>query len=285
MSRPRRKTRSFDLASGFSYFIPGLKEIFFLVLWFLLGFLVANIVGVVLMKAFGNDFFLTYGQLVLYPIMFIPAVWYASIKSRRNEGFDFPCVPIDRNGWGGLGAFWAFLLAFIGVAALGFALDPIGAALPEMPDRLKAALDALTNGPLWSSLLMASIFAPLCEEWLCRGMILRGLLNRTKMAPIWAILIQAVAFALMHANIWQGIPALVFGIFFGYVYYRTGSLKLTMFMHFVNNTISVILSRTAVGEYDSYKELFSNAPIYWILVAAALMTSILVVLRFSRVKE
>lgn len=282
MSRPRKKSRSFDLASGFSYFIPGPRQVGALILWFLAGFLIANGVGVAIMAGLGTEFFITYGQIIVYPLMFLPAACYASIKSRRNEGFDFPCEPIDRNGWGTVGSFWSFILCFIGVVSLGFAADPIGLALPEMPDHLKKALEALTDGPLWASLLMVSVFAPICEEWLCRGMILRGLLKTTRMAPVWPILLQALAFALMHANIWQGIPAFIFGIFFGYIYYRTGSLKLTMFMHCVNNTISVIVSRNLGEAVESYRDLFTSPSLYWILVAASLMASILVALRFSK---
>jgi len=281
----RRKTRSFDLTSGFSYYIPNIKEICFLIIWFIVGFIVANGIGLLLVKVMGLDAFMAYGQMIIYPIMFVPVVCYASIKGRRNEGFDYPCEPMDRDGWSGLGAFWAFLLCFIGVVSLSFAVDPIGLALPEMPASLKATLEALIKGPLWASLLMASVFAPLCEEWLCRGMILRGLLKTTRIAPVWAILIQALAFGLMHGNIWQGIPAFAFGVFFGYVYYRTGSLKLTIFMHFVNNTISIILARTIVGDFDSYREMFTNAAQYWIIVAVSLLLTALVAVRFSRIKE
>lgn len=285
MARPRRKTRSFDLASGFSYFIPNLKEVAFIILFYILGYLIATAVGLGLLAAFGRDFFMTYAQLIVYPIMFVPAVWYCSIKSRRNEGFDYPCEPIDRNGWKGLGAFWAFLLCFIGVIGLGFAVDPLEEILPEMSESLKAALEAIINGPLWSALLATAVFAPICEEWLCRGMILRGLLKNTKLAPVWAILIQAAIFAGIHANIWQAIPAFLLGSLFGYVYFKTGSLKLTMFMHCVNNTISVILSRTLSDECASYHELFGDNPLYWVLIASGVILTVLVCLRFSKIRE
>ena len=71
-------------------------------------------------------------------------------------------------------------------------------------------------------------------------MILRGLLKRT--SPKWAIVISAIFFAFIHMNLWQAVPAFLMGLVFGYVYYKTGSLKLTMLMHFANNIMVLILS-------------------------------------------
>ena len=69
------------------------------------------------------------------------------------------------------------------------------------------------------------------------------------MKPVWAIVISAAFFALIHMNPWQAVPAFGLGCLFGYVYYRTGSLKLTMLMHFTNNTIALI-----AGNIDSLKD-------------------------------
>ncbi len=111
-----------------------------------------------------------------------------------------------------------------------------------------------------------SVFAPILEEWLCRGVVLRGLLNysrkgepgedgsRRGMNPALAIAISAIFFATIHGNLWQGISAFILGSFFGYVYYKTGSLKLTMLMHCVNNTVSVLSSKL-----PAFKDLGADA--------------------------
>ena len=72
-------------------------------------------------------------------------------------------------------------------------------------------------------------------------MIMRGLLGR--MSPFAAITISAAFFAVIHFNPWQAIPAFILGLLFGFVYYKTGSLKLTMLMHCVNNTMAAVFSR------------------------------------------
>lgn len=99
----------------------------------------------------------------------------------------------------------------------------------------------MQDGPLWVTVVSTVIFAPIFEEWLCRGMVLRGLLQ--KVHPAWAMVISALFFALIHLNPWQAVPAFVTGILLAYVYYRTGSLKLTILMHAVNNGTSVIISQ------------------------------------------
>ena len=61
---------------------------------------------------------------------------------------------------------WAVLI-FTGIfstIAAAFVVEPLTALLPDMP--------------LWATLLSVSVFAPLFEEWLCRGLVLRGLLPR-----------------------------------------------------------------------------------------------------------
>jgi hypothetical protein len=69
-----------------------------------------------------------------------------------------------------------------------------------------------------------------------------------KNSPKTAIIVSAVFFAVIHFNPWQAIPAFILGLLFGYVYYKTGSLKLTMLMHCANNTMAAIFSRIPAFE-------------------------------------
>ena len=132
--------------------------------------------------------------------------------------------------------------------ALAFLMDIINSQMPPMPEWLENMMNGMTQGNFIINFICVSIFAPFFEEWLCRGMVLRGLLNYKRkdgskgMKPVWAIIISALFFAFIHLNPWQAIPAFALGCLFGYVYYRTGSLKLTMLMHFTNNTFALIIS-------------------------------------------
>ena len=230
---------SYDLFSNYNHFTPGVGGMFGMLGLFILGGLLGNLV-LLAMQKFVPDMATEYGTLVSYPLMFIPAMLYASAKSRFDENFT-PCVIIDDNRFGKLGGLALAVIVSIATIAAAFVTDITSKLLPPMPEFLEQAMKQLLDAPLWITLISVSIFAPFFEEWLCRGMILRGLL--TKMSPAAAITISAAFFAVIHLNPWQAIPAFILGVLFGFVYYKTGSLKLTMLMHCVNNTMAALLSR------------------------------------------
>ena len=133
--------------------------------------------------------------------------------------------------------------------------------------------------PLWATLLSVSVFAPLFEEWLCRGLVLRGLLR--KMNPFSAIAVSAVFFAILHMNPWQAIPAFCLGLLFGYTYYKTGSLKLTMLMHCTNNTMAVIFSKIPqFKEAETFMDVLSPWA-YWSVYASCIVTVICALIVFG----
>ncbi len=92
------------------------------------------------------------------------------------------------------------------------------------------------------------------------------------MNPTAAILISAVFFAVLHMNPWQAIPAFLLGSLFGYVYYKTGSLKLTMLMHCVNNSFAILLSRVPeFKEAESFMDVLSPWAYICIFIACVLI--------------
>lgn len=274
----RLHNRSYDLLSGFDWFVPDFRGIVMLLIFLAIGFAASLAVSVALMHAGGMDFFQTYGQVIVYPIMFIPAMIYSSVKSSSNRLFS-DGVALDSSNFGGYGKVAILLLALAGTISLSFICDPLMLLLPPMSDSIKEAMEALLNGPMWLTLLSVSVLAPIFEEWLFRGMILRGLLQKTR--PIWAILISSAAFAVIHMNIWQALPAFILGCFFAYVYYKTGSLKLTMAMHCANNTLSAVMSNIdAFKDMETYMDIFPQKGLYWAAFAAMAIIFILCFQRF-----
>jgi uncharacterized protein len=77
------------------------------------------------------------------------------------------------------------------------------------------------------------IAAPILEEVLFRGIILDGFLKRY--SPMKSIVISALLFGAFHLNPWQFVGAFLLGTMMGWIYYRTGSLALTIVIHFFNN--------------------------------------------------
>ena len=268
--------------------MPAVKGMFALLGLLILGALLGALVTALFTVILGAEAGAEYGTLISYPLMFVPPLVYAGTKSASRSFFGRGFA-LDSAHFGRTGALGCALMATAAVIAAGFMTDAVNARMPEMPGWLEDALNAMTQGKLWVSLLCVSVFAPIFEEWLCRGMVLRGLLHARKydgsrrIAPVWAIVISAVFFAAIHGNPWQAIPAFILGCLFGYIYYRTGSLWLTMLMHCVNNTVAVILSRIdAIQEAENWTEILSPRS-YWILFAALALLLVLIVREFSRI--
>ncbi len=246
---------SYDLFSTYNYFMPGISDLAWLVILFFVGAFLGILISAGLALGISQDFAMTYGLVIVYPVQFIPAMLYASAVSQRNMGFE-PEYPLDNNNFGGRSGLSMALIVSVMAISAAFVIEPVSMLLPEMSEATKMAMEQMLKGPVWIVLISVSVFAPFFEEWLCRGIILRGLLK--KMKPGWAIVISALVFGLIHMNLWQAIPAFIIGVVLGYVYYKTGSLKLTMLMHCVNNTLSVILSRIpGLEDVEFFAEIMS----------------------------
>ena len=268
----RRQTkRSYDLFSAFSYYVPGYTGSIMLIVLLVIGAVIGNATTLGLM-AYSEETAKTYGFLISYPLMFIPPMLYAAYQSRKNEFFEGGYL-IDSKNFGNFSGVSIAIAVSVATLAAAFALDPINAIMPPMPESLEEMMNSMMEGPLWVTLLSVSVFAPIFEEWLCRGLVLRGLLR--KMKPVWAMIISSLFFAFIHLNPWQALPAFILGMLFAYVYYRTGSLKLTMLMHCTNNTFAALAGQNeAFREMSSYSE-FMAAWQYVTLIAAGLFLTTL----------
>ena len=274
---------SYDLFSSYNYYLPGIGGMFMLLAMFILGSLLGNLVTMGLQATLGADFAKQFGTVISYPVMFIPPMLYSSVKSRLNS-YNTEEVLLDNKVSGGTRL---AIIVTVATMAAAFITEPVTALLPPMPEWLEKVMDQMLEGsPLWATLLSVSVFAPLFEEWLCRGMILRGLL--TKMKPATAIVISAAFFAILHMNPWQAIPAFCLGLLFGFVYYKTGSLKLTMLMHCVNNTMAVVLSKIPIlKEAETFMDVM-NPWAYagaYICLAVALASAIVILSSYRKAQE
>ena len=268
---------SYDLFSNHSHCVPGYGGMMGLFALFLLGALLGNII-VSAMTLVSADFATMYGTLISYPVMFIPPWLYVSAKSRRDEFFETGYT-LDSSHFGSLGGFSMAVIVSIATMAMAFLADSLNVLMPEAPEWFEKAMELIMDAPVWITLISVSVFAPLFEEWLCRGMVLRGLLQKTH--PVSAILVSAAFFAVLHMNPWQALPAFLLGILFGYVYYKTGSLKLTMLMHCVNNTMAVVFSKIpSLEEAEGFADVLSPWAYAGVLVACvAFVAATAVVLR------
>ncbi len=272
------KRGNYNILGKYGWCIPDGTEIFFLILLLLLGTLIGIVFVSILMAIMGQEAIKDYTTLLSYPIMFIPAMIWAAANSRSNryrqKGLDLDNANVAPLGWG-----ICICLTVLGTIGVGIVSDVFQRVLPPMPAWLEKVMGSLLDGNILINFICVSIFAPFFEEWLCRGMIERGLLGRgTK--PVWAIVISAVIFAVIHMNPWQALPAFIMGLLFGYIYYKTGSLKLTMLAHFTNNTLALVVGNIeSLKGCNNYMDALGSG--YWYCFAASILVIIMVVRSFS----
>jgi membrane protease YdiL (CAAX protease family) len=142
---------------------------------------------------------------------------------------------------------WLVLIWSV-IAAMG-ALIPsawLQEQMPELPNFVENEFDMiLTNR--WGYLAIG-LLAPLSEEIVLRGAVLRSLLSKPLFASrserfnVWtAISISALFFALIHFNPVQMPHAFVIGLLLGWMYWRTGSILPGVAYHWANNSIAYII--------------------------------------------
>jgi membrane protease YdiL (CAAX protease family) len=88
-------------------------------------------------------------------------------------------------------------------------------------------------------LLGVAVIPAVAEEMLFRGLILAGLKNSSTAAR--AIVLSSLLFGVIHVFPPQVISVSVLGIFFGILLVRTRSIVVTIWSHFLNNAMIILM--------------------------------------------
>jgi membrane protease YdiL (CAAX protease family) len=198
-------------------------------------------------------------SLVFYVITMLLVINYGIKKSKKQTTSPFNFSLSKPQGW-------LVPVIIISTLALVVGLEGISSLIP-MPIYVRKIFERAFTKNVFS-LILAIIAAPIMEEILCRGIVLKGLLKNY--SPQKAILISALFFGIMHLNPWQAFPASFAGLFLGWVFYKTKSVIPGMIIHAtINATASLLLF------FPGFKDGFLNAlgmPYYMLLcVVAALV--------------
>ena len=110
--------------------------------------------------------------------------------------------------------------------------------MPELPNIAEESFDLILKDR-WGYFVVG-LLAPLSEEIVFRGAVLRSLL-RWRENPWVGIVISALLFALIHMNPAQMPHAFLIGLLLGWMYYRTDSIVPGVVYHWVNNTVAYVL--------------------------------------------
>lgn len=147
--------------------------------------------------------------------------------------------------WAELSRHWVqtrpwFVLFWCVVAALGILIPSawLQEQMPTLPNLAEDAFDMIMKDR-WGYFVIG-LLAPLTEELVFRGAVLRALL-RWKSNPWVGITISAALFSLIHMNPAQMPHAFLIGLLLGWMYYRTDSIVPGVVYHWVNNTVAYVM--------------------------------------------
>ena len=141
-----------------------------------------------------------------------------------------------------IGKIGKFYLAYIFIAFIVVILGKMGTSANQT---------SIEELPLWYSIPLAIIYAPIVEETLFRGCI-RRFIKKDKLF----IVVSALVFGLLHtvfseanliATLIQSIPYATLGGFLAYLYVKTNNICTNMAFHCFQNTIAMIFTILVKG--------------------------------------
>jgi membrane protease YdiL (CAAX protease family) len=159
----------------------------------------------------------------------VALVWVSRRKGRGTLRADFGLVVHPRDLWA--------IPAGIGLEiALALMVFPISDLVQNQRQGVVNDLESAHGLHLAVLALFAGLIAPVCEELLFRGLLLRGL--RRRFSPVVAVTLSALVFALAHPALdpsWGTfviVPALFgMGAVSGAIAVRRGDLSVSILLH------------------------------------------------------
>ena len=173
-------------------------------------------------------------------LVLIPAGWYRQgPKTGLKLNFAAPSVA-------------QFLLALTIVMPLGFVADalfvhsenlfeqliPDGLAQLQQGTDVRGPLEQLKDYPLIAVLFLIAVMPAVGEEFLFRGIIGRGLINRFGL--LFGVTVASLMFAAVHLYPPHVVAILPVGFVIHLVYLNTRSYWMPMLFHFTNNALAVL---------------------------------------------
>lgn len=147
-------------------------------------------------------------------------------------------LPLGWPGWRPMGLAPLLAVGLVGLT-VGWSLGLTAAGVDIEQQGLAQALLGASGGEWWLVAVYTVLGAPLVEELLFRGWA-QGLLTR-RFGVRSGILLQAVAFGLLHLDqLWAIPPIILIGLGCGWLRHRSGSLWPGVLLHVLNNSLALV---------------------------------------------
>lgn len=157
--------------------------------------------------------------------------------------------PLKRVSWS---LFVPITLAVMGMSIVVSEIGNLLQTVFSMPEWLKEFMKKALDGQssVWGIVVVAVIVAPVTEEFLFRGLILRGYLKQYSVTR--SIIVSAILFGVFHFNVFQFVGATMLGILFAWWTVQTRSLVPALFGHALNNALPIIYGRILKLDIPGY---------------------------------
>ena len=166
-------------------------------------------------------------------------VVYVARTKGRSVRDDFGLTLQLRDWWAPFAGLGLFLVGTLMITPLVNIVNAHQAVVDDLTHSSGAKLAVFA--------VVAAVVAPVCEELLFRGLLLRAL--RRLMSPTQAVIVQALAFALAHPMLsptlgdFAVVPALfMLGAVSGVVAERRGDISASIMMHIGFNLVTTLLA-------------------------------------------
>lgn len=182
--------------------------------------------------------------------------------------------------------FISFLTQWNKTIQLPEALLPIEEWMRAMEDSAMATTERLLSGKsvidLLANLFFIALMAAVSEEIFFRGALQQFLQEMTKNghAAVW---ISSFIFSAIHLQFYGFFPRLMLGALLGYLFLYTRNLWVPIIVHFVNNSL-VILLTYFWGDADWFNKM-EDIPVTPTLFVLALLSAIITVVLFRLYKQ
>lgn len=127
---------------------------------------------------------------------------------------------------------WAYIFSLVGVLLSQLVTAFTGGSASNPVEAISAMSGVLPMA------IGAGILSPIVEEIIFRGVLLGRALPYGQKAAVW---FTAIAFGMLHMNLYQFFYATALGVIFGHIAVKTGGIKYTVILHIMINMTSAVL--------------------------------------------
>lgn len=182
-------------------------------------------------------------------ILLIPICygWYMKTDFKKLFAIKIP----------GIKDIFAAICVFAGGFCINLLLSNVlSAFMKESAENLQTTFDYLLEQPFVLIVFVMSVMPAVGEELMFRGFTFGTLKEKNK--PVVAMLITSIIFGCYHFSLVKLIPTGFLGFLLAMLVYRTGSIFTGMLMHFLNNFVSLFVSKyeeQLVAKYPDFMDL------------------------------